>query len=164
MLEKKGVDSYVLNVGGNSRARGNKNGKDGWKTGITNPDKTSDEKFCARIMLSDTSCVTSGNYERYFELGGEKYHHIIDPETLMPARYFASVTVICRDSALADALSTALFCMPYEEGLALVESLDGVDVLWVYEDGRQEMTDGFEKILIGEFNNFIDKILSIFKA
>ncbi len=147
-LEKKGVSSYVLNVGGNIRAVGTKDGKNGWETGITNPDKSSDQRFCARITLTDSSCVTSGNYERYYEYLGVRYHHIIDPETLMPANYFASVTVICRDSALADALSTALFCMSYEEGLALVESLGDIQVLWVYEDGERKMTDGFDKILV----------------
>ena len=148
MLEEKGVSSYVLNVGGNIRAIGTRTNGDGWTTGITNPDKSSDESFCARIMLKDTSCVTSGDYERYYELDGVRYHHIIDPATLMPAEYFASVSVICLDSALADALSTALFCMSYEDGLSLVNTLEGVDVLWVYADGSQEMTEGFRNMLI----------------
>lgn len=148
MLMEKGIDSYVLNVGGNIRAIGEKPDGEGWVTGITNPDKTSDKSFCARVILRDTSCVTSGNYERYFELDGVRYHHVIDPETLFPASYFASVTVISKDSALADALSTALFCMSYEEGKDLINDLAGVEVLWVYDDGRLDMTDGFSVLLV----------------
>jgi len=148
MLAEKGISSYVLNVGGNIRAVGEKTNGEGWVTGITNPDKTSAESFVARVTLRDTSCVTSGNYERYYTVDGVRYHHIIDPETLFPANYFASVTVISFDSALADALSTALFCMSYEDGMALIEKIPDTHVLWVYEDGTKRMSDGFESILI----------------
>ncbi len=148
LLEEKGITSYVLNVGGNLCTIGEKMGGDGWITGITNPDKSSDESFAARIVLRDTSCVTSGNYERYYTVGGVRYHHIINPDTLMPAEYFDSVTVICEDSALADALSTALFCMSYDEGSLLVGTFSGVEVLWIYADGSQDMTDGFEKLVV----------------
>jgi thiamine biosynthesis lipoprotein len=86
--------------------------------------------------------VTSGDYERYFYAGDKKYHHIIDPETLFPAEYFASVSIITPDSGLADALSTALFCMSYEDGLALVESIGDIDVIWIYSDGTLRSTPG----------------------
>lgn len=86
-------------------------------------------------------------YERYFEVAGERYHHIIDPDTLTPARYFASVSVITKDSGLADALSTALFCMPQAEGQALIDGLeDDVQVLWIALDGSQMYTDGIHPI------------------
>lgn len=134
-LEERGAFSYVLNIGGNIRAIGAKPDGTGWVTGITNPDKSSDESFATKVTLRDTSCVTSGNYERYYTVDGVNYHHIIDRDTLSPARYFASVTVITKNSALADALSTALFCMPYAEGLSLCESL-GVDAIWIYESGE----------------------------
>lgn len=146
-LRARGVNSYILNLGGNLCAIGTKTTGEGWLTGITNPDRESAQRFCCRVMLSDTSCVTSGDYQRYYTVDGVRYHHIIDPETLYPAAYFASVSVICRDSALADALSTALFCMSEENGRALVGTLDGVEILWIYRDGRQSMTDGFESIL-----------------
>jgi thiamine biosynthesis lipoprotein len=86
--------------------------------------------------------VTSGNYERYFELDGKKYHHIIDKDTLFPGEHFASVTVICKDSALADALSTALFCMDRSAGERLADSIGGVEVIWVTNDGQIYSTDG----------------------
>ena len=94
------------------------------------------------MNLADTSCVTSGDYERFFTVNGVKYHHIIDKDTLMPAEYFSSITVITKDSGLADALTTTLFTMSYEDGRALVDSIDGVDVLWISKDGSQVYTDG----------------------
>lgn len=77
---------------------------------------------------------------------GEKYHHIIDKDTLYPADYFESLTVVTKDSGLADALSTALFCMSYEDGLALAEKL-GVDVLWILPDGGIGTHRGLKPVL-----------------
>ena len=105
-------------------------------------------EFVKQITISDISCVTSGDYERYMKVNGKQYHHIIDKDTLMPAEYFSSVTILTKNSGLADALSTALFCMSYEDGLALVEKIGGVEVLWVYHDNSTKMTKGFEALLI----------------
>ena len=131
LLISRGITSYVLNIGGNIRAVGEKPSGDGWLTGVTNPNNSSDEPYITKLTIKDTSIVTSGNYERFYTVDGVDYHHIIDPGTLMPANYFSSVSIITRDSALADALSTALFCMSYEDGLALVNSIGGVEVIWV---------------------------------
>ena len=90
--------------------------------------------------------VTSGDYQRTYWVAGEPYHHIIDPDTLMPSTYWRSVSVICPDSGLADALSTALFLMDREAGSALAEKC-GAEVLWVDAAGQEFMTDGFEKML-----------------
>ena len=147
-LREKGVASYVLNIGGNVCAIGTKTDGNAWKTGITNPDRASDERFVVKISLEDTSLVTSGDYERYFVANGRKYHHIIDKDTLMPAEYFSSVSILTSDSALADALSTALFTMSYEDGLKLVNNLGEVEVLWVDREGRTYMTDGFGALVI----------------
>ena len=144
-LESVGAKSYVLNIGGNIRIIGQKPDGSGWKTGIKNPADTS--TYAAYITISDTSCVTSGDYERFFVVDGEKYHHIIDKDTLMPSKYFSSVTIITKNSGLADALSTALFSMNYEDGLALVNKIGGVDVLWIENDGTQHMTQGFKKLV-----------------
>ena len=145
-LENEGVTSYVLNIGGNIRIIGTKPDGSGWKTGITNPhDK---DTYANYINISDISCVTSGDYERFYTVEGKKYHHIIDKDTLMPSDYFSSVTILTNDSGLADALSTALFSMSYEDGLALLENIpDEVDVLWICKDGTQIMTNGFAKYL-----------------
>lgn len=141
-LIAKGVTSYVLNIGGNIRAIGEKVTKNGWITGITNPDKTSDEAFVCRVIIKDTSLVTSGDYERFYFVDGIKYHHIIDKDTNMPSKHFTSVSIIAEDSGLADALSTALFCMSYEDGVKLINKIGNVDVIWVFPDRTCKMTDG----------------------
>jgi thiamine biosynthesis lipoprotein len=131
LLISRGVTSYVLNIGGNIRTIGEKPNGDGWMTGIVNPDRSSSDAYITKLTIKDTALVTSGNYERFHTVDGVNYHHIIDPDTLMPANYFSSISILTKDSALADALSTALFCMTYEDGLALVQSLEGVEVIWV---------------------------------
>ncbi|MBQ7362834.1 MAG: FAD:protein FMN transferase [Clostridia bacterium] len=142
-LEQLGISSYVLNIGGNICAIGEKPSGEGWRTSVRNPHGNG---YVASVVISNTSCVTSGDYERYYTVEGVRYHHIIDPETLYPAEYFSSVTVFTENSALADALSTALFCMPYSEGEKLISSLDGVEVLWITPSGEQFMTEGVSKL------------------
>ena len=145
-LESVGADGYVLNIGGNIRCIGDRPEGSGWVTAIRNPDPAS-EDFACRIRIRDTACVTSGVYERYFVANGRHYHHIIDKDTLYPADYFSSLTVVTRDSALADALSTALFCMPAEQGQELVNSIGGVEVLWIFPDGTERSTPGFAALI-----------------
>ena len=140
-LESDGAQGYVLNIGGNIRCIGTRPDGSGWVTAVRNPDRSA-EDFARRLRIADISCVTSGVYERYFTVNGVRYHHIIDKDTLFPAAYYDSLTVLCRDSGLADALSTALFCMPYEDSRALADSLEGVEVLWIFPDGEQRCTDG----------------------
>ena len=83
---------------------------------VTNPFAPSSGNYSYYLKIADTSCVTSGDYERNFTVDGKKYHHIIDKDTLMPSTHFSSVTVYTRDSGLADALSTALFCVGSAQG------------------------------------------------
>ncbi len=141
-LKELGADSLAINAGGNIITIGTKGDGNAWVSGITNPDKSSESSLACRIEMGEGSLVTSGNYERFFISGNRRYHHVIDPETLMPALHFASVSVFANDSALADALSTALFCMSYEEGLALISHMDRVDVIWIYDDGEMRYTEG----------------------
>ena len=143
-IKKTGASSVVLNVGGNIRTIGVKPDGSKWESGIRNPDLSSDETLKCRIRIGESSIVTSGDYERFFTTGFEDYHHIIDPDTLMPARYFSSVSVITESSALGDALSTALFCMSYEEGKALIESIGGIEVIWIDTEYNLMHTDGIE--------------------
>ena len=144
-LRDIGAESYVLNIGGNIRIVGHKVDGGSWATGIKNPENP--ETYVKTLMLADTSCVTSGNYERFFTVDGVKYHHIIDKDTLMPSGYFSSVSIITPDSGLADALSTALFAMPYEDGLELVQKIGNVEVLWITMDGKQYTTPGIENLV-----------------
>ena len=144
-LKSIGAESYVLNIGGNIRIIGHKPDGSGWGTGIKDP--ADSERYAMTLTLADISCVTSGDYERFFTVSGKRYHHIIDKDTLMPATYFSSVSIITPDSGLADALSTALFAMSYDDGRELVEKIGGVDVLWITKDGEMYYTDGIENLI-----------------
>lgn len=146
-LEEQNVNSYVINAGGNVRIIGTKPNGDSWVTGIKDP-KNPDSAFAIKLALVDCSCVTSGEYERYFTVNGTRYSHIIDPSTLMPATNFASVSVITKNSAYADALSTALFCMNYEDGLEFVSNLEGIDCVWVFHNGDVKYTSGLEDLIV----------------
>lgn len=141
-MEQKGVTGYVINVGGNVRTLGAKPDGTGWTVGVENPDEDADD-YLAYLQICGKSLITSGSYQRYYLVAGKRYHHIIDPATLMPAEYFTSVSIVCDSSADGDALSTALFCMTYEQGLALIESLDGVEAMWLTVDGKQYFSSGF---------------------
>lgn len=146
MLESKGKTDYVLNVGGNIRSIGLKATGEKWRTGIENPNlDDEDNPYIAYLNIAGQAVVTSGTYQRYYWVGGEKYHHIIDEKTLMPAKGYLSVSIICNNSALADGLSTALFCMSLEDGKALIESLEDVEALWVLEDETRVYSSGFSK-------------------
>lgn len=143
MLEDRGITGFVINVGGNIRTIGIKaNGKT-WGAGITNPFDDEENPYVAYIGLSGQTIVTSGSYQRYYIVDGKPYHHIIDKDTLMPAVGFESVSIVCGNSAMGDGLSTAVFCMSLEEGRALIESLDGVEALWVLSDGTLVRSSGF---------------------
>lgn len=146
-LESKGVTSWIINAGGNVRLIGTKPEVTDWKIAIQSPDGNG---YAQVFKLHDISCVTSGSYERYIEKDGKKYHHIIDKDTLMPASYFDSVSVVTRDSAYADCLSTALFCMSYEDGLALAEKLGDFEVMWITTEGEKLYTISMENYISEE--------------
>ena len=133
----------LISVGGNVCATGPKQGENPWGIGIQNPNGGD---YLHTIYVTDGCVVTSGDYQRTYTVAGEKYHHIIDPDTRMPANYWRSVSVVCDDSALADALSTALFLLPQEEGVELAQKC-GAEVLWIDRDGNEYMTPGFESII-----------------
>ncbi len=143
-LEEKGITGYILNVGGNVRAIGTKPDGELWTVGVEN--STGDD-YLAYLKLDGLSVVTSGSYQRYYVVDGKRYHHIIHPETLMPAEGFVSVSVVCKNSGLGDAFSTSLFCMTLEEGKKLVEATDGVEAIWVTDDGKQITSSGWSKHL-----------------
>ncbi len=131
-FKEKGLSSCVIDSGGNLRIIGTKPDGSSWKTGVKNP---FGGQSIYTLELSDTAAVTSGNYENFYIVDGVSYHHIIDKDTLMPAEHFASVTIIHKNSGVADALSTALFNMTYEEGLAVAEGQEA-RVVWVTLDGQ----------------------------
>ena len=131
-VAEKLPDHMLLSVGGNVCATGPKTQDIPWVIGVQNPDGAGDA-YLHTLYVTGGSYVTSGDYQRTYTVEGKSYHHIIDPDTLMPSEYWRSVTVVCDDSGLADALSTALFLMPQSEGQEL---LDITDTLI---DGRFEL-------------------------
>ena len=134
----------LISVGGNVCATGPKDEKGTpWVIGIQNLDGGD---YLHTIYVSGGAVVTSGDYQRTYSVDGKQYHHIIDPGTWMPAAYWRSVTVVCQDSGLADALSTALFLLPIESGMALAERC-GAEVLWIGADGEEVMTPGFREMI-----------------
>lgn len=140
-------NNFAISIGGNVSTVGFKgDGKTKWKIGIENPDQTADE-YLLMVDITDLTVVTSGDYQRYFTVDGKKYCHIINPETLMPSEYVSSVSILCNDSALGDALSTTLFNMPIEEGKKLVEGLDGVEAVWVDKEFNKTFSNGFEEFI-----------------
>ena len=130
-------------MGGNVCATGPKFEDTPWVIGIQDP---ASDKYLHTLYVNDFSVVTSGDYQRAYMVDGKMYHHIIDPETLMPAAYWRSVTVICPDSGLADAMSTALFLLPLEQGMALAEACN-VQALWVNASGEEFMTSRFMEMI-----------------
>ena len=142
-VAEKLPSGFLLSVGGNVCATGPKFEDTPWVIGIQDP--ASDE-YLHTLYVNDFSVVTSGDYQRAYMVDGKMYHHIIDPETLMPAAYWRSVTVICPDSGLADAMSTALFLLPLEQGMALAEACN-VQALWVNASGEEFMTSRFMEMI-----------------
>lgn len=148
IAEEKGFVSGLISVGGNVRSIGKKaDNEEQWNVGIQNPDTESENNIIKTVELSNVSLVTSGNYERYYTVDGKEYNHIINPETLFPSDYYASVTIICEDSGFADALSTAVFCMTLEEGKKLINSIPETEAMWIYNDSKIEYSEHFEDII-----------------
>ena len=135
----------LISVGGNVCATGPKdNSGTSWVVGIQNPDGGS--QYLHTIYVTNGSVVTSGDYQRVYYVDNQPYHHIIDPETLYPSDYWRSVTIVCADSGLADALSTALFLMPQSEGQTLLEKYDA-EAMWVDAEGNILYSPGFEALI-----------------
>ena len=140
-LEKAGLKHGLINGGGNVRLIGPKPNDEPWNVGLQIPnDQAMTTDSLISIQINDSSSfVTSGDYQRYYMVDGQRMHHVIDPETLMPANHCRSVTVITADSGLADLLSTTLFTMSYQDGTALLHALQEnldmqVEAIWVYDD------------------------------
>lgn len=143
-VRKSAPSGYLISVGGNVCATGPKpNKEEAWVVGIESPEKE-EEQYLHTLYLSEGCVVTSGDYQRYYTVDGKTYHHIIDPDTLLPAAYWRSVSIVCDDSGLADALSTALFNLPLEAGQRLVEKFDAC-AMWVDLEGNIYYSPGFEK-------------------
>lgn len=141
------MPSFLLSLGGNVLAGdAPQDGRRHWGVSVQDPNGIQYYNIATDILdvlyVDGVSVVTSGDYMRYYTVNGQRYHHIIDPDTLMPASHMRAVTVVCPSSTLADFMTTTLFTMPYEEGRALVEEMDGVEALWVLGDHSIKMSSG----------------------
>jgi thiamine biosynthesis lipoprotein len=146
VLEKHAISQALIDMGGNIVTLGSKPGGSPWRIGIQNPLEPRG-KYIGILSLSNASVVTSGNYERYFEKDGKRYHHIFDPFTGYPAsQELLSVTVISPSSLQADALSTGLYVLGLSRGIQLATDLEGVEALFVTSDRRVVGTSGTASI------------------
>lgn len=134
ILRERGVERALLDFGGNILTIGEKPDGSPWRIGIQNPNSRRGQ-FIGIVETGPGAVVTSGDYERFFEVEGVRYHHIIDPETGYPTRNgLRSVTILAEDSIDADALSTAVFVLGVEEGTKLIETLPTVEAALVTDD------------------------------
>ncbi|MDU1044207.1 FAD:protein FMN transferase [Peptoniphilus rhinitidis] len=146
-LEERGVTSGIISAGGNVRIIGSPgDGREFFSIGIQNPDLENENSILLTMKLKDTSAVTSGDYQRYFEVDGTRYCHIIDPDTLKPSRRLKSVTVINKDSGLCDFLSTAAFNSSNEEIESLAKKTNSA-IIWVDENMKLNYTDSAKEYI-----------------
>lgn len=138
------VSSAFLNLGGNVYVLGNKPDKTPWKIGVQNPLEPRGD-YLGIVSVSDKSVVTSGNYERFFEKNGKRYHHIFDTKTGYPAeKGLISVSIISDKSIDGDALSTSVYTLGLDEGKKLIESLKDVEAVFVTNDKKVYTTSGLK--------------------
>ncbi len=133
LLQALGIKSALVTAGGDSRTIGERWGRQ-WNIGVRHPDDA--DKLVAVIPLQDVAVSTSGDYQRYFDENGVRYHHIIDPASGDSARELRSVTIIGPDATTTDALSTSVFVLGVTKGLDLINRLSGIDAILVDAQGR----------------------------
>ena len=139
LLEQCGIKHALVSAGGDSRILGDKLGLP-WITGIRHPREKNG--FVVVLPLTDTAVSTSGDYERYFIENGTRYHHIINPASGKPADKARSVTILGKEATTTDALSTAVFVMGPEKGLALIEQRPGIEAIIIDANGQIHYTSG----------------------
>jgi thiamine biosynthesis lipoprotein len=145
VLKERGVTGGVVNAGGDLVIFGTQESGVPWRIGIANP--LDREKVFAWLDTTEQAVVTSGDYENYIEANGRRYSHILDPRTGYPAPELRSVTIVCPDGELADALATGVSVLGLEAGLALVNRLRGVEAMLVDQEGTIHFSNGLESMI-----------------
>ncbi|MCA1961940.1 MAG: FAD:protein FMN transferase [Desulfomonile sp.] len=139
-----GVEGALINVGGDMVAMGEKQPGVPWRIGVQHPRRS--DAIAAVLDAKDRVVFTSGDYERFFDRDGTRYHHIIDPRTGYPAQGTQSVTIVGQDTLLADALAKAVFILGSGRGLKLVESMGGMDALLIDAGGKTWTSKGAAEV------------------
>lgn len=142
-LEENGVKHAIINLGGNVLCIGKKTNTDNFGIGVRKPFAANNEVLVA-LSIDDSSVVSSGNYERYFYADdGTFYHHILNPATgYSYDNDLSDVTILSKDSLTGDCLSTTCFCLGLEDGMKLIESLDGIEAVFVTNEGEIHYSSG----------------------
>lgn len=145
-LECLGLNSGIINAGGNIRTIGKKPNGEAWSVGIQHPNKGANDPSLDSVRYKEPmSMVTSGDYQRYYMVDGKRYSHIISPFTLQPADHFRSTSINIKNGGLADILSTTMFILPYEEGKKVIEEAGGLGI-WVTEEENAFDAEHYEII------------------
>ncbi len=142
LMISMGIDDGMVNSSGDIVAWGNGVNGRPWRIGIADPNK--EKPYIAYLEIKEMAVVTSGDYERYSVIDGVRYAHIIDPKTGYPCRGLKSVTIVCADVEIADALATGVFVLGQEKGLALIEKMAGVDCILVNDKDEIITTPNLE--------------------
>jgi thiamine biosynthesis lipoprotein len=146
ILRSRGLGDFIIQAGGDLYVAGRR-GERPWRVAIRDPRGPAERTFAA-MDLTDATFSTSGDYERAFVRDGQRYHHILDPDTGMPARGSRSVTIVARTALLADALATGVFIMGPDPGLALIERLQDVEGVIVGGDNSVAVSSGLRERLV----------------
>jgi FAD:protein FMN transferase len=139
LLARRGIRHAMVSAGGDSRVIGDRRGRP-WTVGVRDPRRAGE--IVALLPLEDTAISTSGDYERFFERDGERFHHVLDPRTGRSAQRVRSVTILAADGLTTEALSKTVFVLGAEAGLALIERQPGVDAVVVDADGTLHCSSG----------------------
>jgi thiamine biosynthesis lipoprotein len=143
ILQRHSIDHALVSAGGDSRLLGDHRGRP-WNIGIQAPRKKAG--LAAVLPLSETAVSTSGDYERYFERDGVRYHHIINPKTGHSAGELRSVTLLGPNTTRTDALSTSVFVLGLKAGLELIDQLDDVEAVIIDNQGVMHMSKGMQNL------------------
>ena len=146
IMRGAGLTDFMIQSGGDMFVAGRR-GDRPWRVGLQDPRGAPDTLFAA-IELTDAAFSTSGDYERFFIRDGHRYHHILDPDTGEPAQRSRSVTIMAKNSTIADGLSTGVFILGGEQGMALIEKLPDVEGVIVTSDNQVEVSSGLKERLV----------------
>jgi thiamine biosynthesis lipoprotein len=145
VLQSRGVENFIIGGGGDLLVRGSKGGTP-WRLGIQHPRRRG--QLMGYLSLeSNGAVVTSGDYERFVEIDGRRYHHIVDPRTGRPARGCVGVTLTAPNATQADAMATAVFVMGPIDGMELVEQTDGVEAVIIDDQLRMTISPGLRDVV-----------------